>query len=323
MGGNALKDTITRRYQPDEFNAITTTVINSITKALPNTKIQAVKPYTNKPSFGDLDIVVELLPTTKPTLADHLRNEHITEIIKNSNVWSVGWGDFQVDFIFQPPADFDFSINYYAYNDLGNFIGRIARRLGFKFAHNGLWYELYYNTNRIDTILLTNDFDEALTFLGYDPLLHNKGFDTLDDIFDYTVSSRFFDPTIFDLNNRNHIARSRDSKRPNYIKFLNYIKSHQFKQPNPINKDAQLNRAKHKFPSFELTLSQSIAHHKTKTIVKSKFNGHIVSTITNLHGKELGNLMQHLRRTLSEDTILNSTESELHDIIRQQYLKLI
>ena len=57
----------------------------------------------------------------------------------------------QVDYIKSNLEDFDFSKNFFAFNDLGNLIGRIAAQASFSFGFDGLKRKIYVD-NRGDII---------------------------------------------------------------------------------------------------------------------------------------------------------------------------
>ena len=238
MGGNALSKTVTRRYEAAEYFNLADKLLSAVRKILPDARVNDVKAYGDKASFGDLDVLIEKVPDAKHRLEAELLRLGVTEIVKNSDVWSVGWNDFQVDFIFQASKHYDFSQGYFAYNDLGNFIGRIARKIGFKFGHDGLWYtKRNESKNVVAELLVTDDFKSALEFLGYCTSRYDIGFRTLTNVFEYASSSRYFDPDSFDLSKRNHDSRVRDEKRQSYMQFLQWCSSQDFKPSTEISKE--------------------------------------------------------------------------------------
>ncbi|WP_457824345.1 hypothetical protein, partial [Staphylococcus aureus] len=57
----------------------------------------------------------------------------------------------------------------------------------------------------------------------YELLRANGGFRNLLDIFQFVVSSPYANLDIYLLENRNHKSRIRDSKRPTYNAFLDWL----------------------------------------------------------------------------------------------------
>ena len=221
----------------------------------------------------------------------------------NGGVFSFDVNDFQVDFILAPDVEtFHFAKSYFAWNDLGNFIGRTAHRLGFKYGHDGLKYVMRDEDDPsyvISEVFLTKDHDEALEFLGFSSHEHAMGFDTPEEIFEYAASSPYFSAASFMLSNRNHIARVRDRKRKMYNGCVEYYKEKFGVDENtpvePLDKAAHLARAFDKFPSFYEAYTSVMSKHIKHKAYKSVFNGNAVGAIYCLEGKELGAKMKVLR----------------------------
>lgn len=261
-----------------------------------------IPSYEEKQTFGDLDYlyITESGYGNSQYVVHKLHNCGLTVFEKpvfNGSVTSYGvslpQGIFQIDFIGVPNQSYDFAYNYFAFNDMGNLLGRVARRIGLKLGHNGLWYIQRSPDNDSEVLkehLLTLNWDEALEHLGYDVERHHDGFDTLEDIFEFVMSSRFYDFDKFDLSRRNHKSRIRDAKRPNYRAFLEYAQTHQ--KVNNIDTVGHY-RTYHfgRFPEFYDSYFVELDKHKVKLLFKEKYNGNVVSEITGLSGKELGQFM--------------------------------
>lgn len=292
MGGKALKNTTTRRYTKTEYESILPEIVSKLTDTL---YIEPVKAYRDKKSFGDADIVVVFSVNINPV--EYIKQQfQPNEIVKNSSVISFDYKQLQVDII--TVSDITtavFASNYFAYNDLGNFIGRTAHRLGFKFGQTGLHYVLRDSENetvQIAEITVTNCFESALQFLDYDPLIHSTGFDTLHQIFEYTTSSRYFEPAQYALSNRTSEARRRDRIRPSYIAILEYMESMfsltDTAEKVPVDRQFHLERAFKQFPTFKLQYDSNLSKHTISTKYKQNFNGKLISEWYGLTGVELG-----------------------------------
>jgi hypothetical protein len=222
MGGNALK-VPTRRYEKDEYEKIASDVL----RMLSNYDIVAVIPesYSNKDTFGDLDVLIKssTVKTDIMEIIEYLFNPN--EIYNNNNVKSFDYKEFQIDFILVGDENWNSSINYFSYNDLGNFIGRISYQMGFRFGDYGL--KLVYrheDGGRKFSKIISKDAAKIYEFLGFDYSRYLEGFDDVEDIFAYVVSSKYFNPRIFDYEQLNHQNRTRNKKRKNYELFLQYVK---------------------------------------------------------------------------------------------------
>lgn len=229
MGGNALKNTRTRRYTADEFAALAPDVLATLKTTFPASRVELVRAYRKKVSFGDMDVLVESagLPADIGAALTEAFRPH--QLVRNGNVWSLDVRELQVDLVFCPPEEFQTSADYFAYNDLGNLVGRIAHGMGFKYGHKGLLYPLRASaTHWVEDVLVTRDRAAMLSFLGFDRAgadgdRFEQGFDTLEDMFAFVASSRYFDPSLYPPEAQSHTARTRDRKRPTYNAFLRWV----------------------------------------------------------------------------------------------------
>jgi len=227
MGGNALSVT-TCQLNDRNYHRLSNQIIEQI-KEVYNKRIGLIPSYLNKADFGDMDILIESSPEYNPYHISKFLNA--TEVVTNGSCTSIGikldHGIFQVDLIKVKPEDFSFALGYFSYNDLGNLIGRISHKFGFKFGHQGLLYILRdkeNKTNVIKEIVVTKNFSEALRFLGFNPNAYYSGtFLEIKDVFEYVINSPYFSPSIYLWDNLNHTQRVRDKKRKTYNQFVRYI----------------------------------------------------------------------------------------------------
>ena len=306
MGGNALSFE-TKRCTKAEFNSIAHTVSWNL-----DHKHATVPAYFSKDSFGDMDVVVEVNDLFEmKRLVENIKEKFAPkEIVRNGPVISFDVEDFQIDFITVPESQFKFAVNYFAWNDLGNFIGRTAHRLGFKYGHDGLKYVLrdsQDDTYVVAELYLTQSTREALKFLDFDVNTFLDGFDTPEEIFDYASSSSYFDPATFVLANRNHTARVRDRKRKMYNACVEHYKQKfavtDESVPAEIDKSVHLQRALETFPAFKVAYDNALAEHALNKAFKANFNGHTIGAMFNLEGKELGAKMKEFREFIDANKL--------------------
>ena len=127
MGGRALKGgTFTRRYERQEFEDIS----KELTERLKLTFKRVDVPlfYKDKETFGDADIVVSLEGledefNMREFIVDNFKPN---EIFHNGNCWSFDYKELQIDIISVSSEHYDSTLNYLAYNDFGNLVGRLA-----------------------------------------------------------------------------------------------------------------------------------------------------------------------------------------------------
>lgn len=315
MGGNALKTT-TGRLAKEDYYPLEKTVIAKLSVAFPDRRINAIPTYRSKESFGDMDIVIESdrlpvdwLETVRATFSP-------LEMVKNGPVLSFDVQQFQIDLILTPSHYYSFALAYYSWGDLGNLTGRLAKGMGYTFGHEGLSYKRYEGDQLIGSIKLSTDFPESLAFLGFDPVRHSQGFDDSEAIFKFMVSSTYFRPESFMVDNLNHIARVRLKKRPLYGEFLTFLED--TKPPTQErNEAAHLQRGFDAFPAFQPAYIAAEQDRVRQKSIKEKFNGEIVSQLTGLSQRELGDFMRDIRNGFStkaefERFIVESDQAQLN-----------
>lgn len=293
MGGKALKNTFTRRYEKEEYHELVKEVTTMLSSLFPITRIEVIKAYEDKDSFGDMDILIETdnLPSNwTDTIVKYLLPK---EFVSNGDVFSFEYKEFQIDLIKSKSELFDFSLVYFSYNDLGNLMGRIAHKIGLKFGHRGLIYVLRDKDKVIKEITLSNSAEEVLTFLGYDFKRYQSGFRTLEDIFNFVVSTQYFNLEIYLFDNMNNKSRTRDAKRKTYNEFLSWLSLEYYNRKIPayqFNKDKSYYESGifEYFPESKLLVKQAVEEDHTNSLFSDKFNGNLIMTLTGLSGKDLG-----------------------------------
>lgn len=321
MGGNALKRKSIRLSKKD-YLILTEEVIQKLNSlGLSPTTIPSVK---DKEDFGDLDI---LLP--KPKLHNLNTQLKVTfgskEVVNNKDVISFEYKDFQVDLIHVSTADLQSAKIYYSYNDLGMLIGMIAKTLDCKYGHNGLFYE-FHSCNRsykhtfpipASPRSIFNLFD-----LDYDTFL--SGFESIEDVFKFVCSSKFFSKSSFLSDKKNHKKRKRAAKRKTWIQFLDYIKD--LPDNNVTLPSNTLDYVSSFFPEANLKerVNNELNRIDELNYVKSKFNGFLVSELTNLEGKELGKFIASFKENYKDfnDFILNTDQYFINKAIRSHFEQL-
>ena len=273
MGGNATKQYNTIRLDKDTYNKASKLLVNLMNQYL-DKPFEIIKAYETKDSFGDLDLLSVNNTDDfekKLLMNENGKNVFIHGVVSDGGIKSYAisfkidnptdpsvllkdnWTKpFQLDFIHKSAEDFDFARQYFSFNDLGNFIGRIASGAGFKFGFDGLYKKIYFNedgdvvdvkslksqrerqelangkpeSNKKIEVLITKDFEKAIEFLGFDYQRYTQGFKTLEDIFQYVQESKYFHLENFLLDNRKADVRHRDLKRPNYNMMVDYFRQH-------------------------------------------------------------------------------------------------
>lgn len=337
MGGNALRahNLESKRLNSPEFNALCKKLLAAFVLAFPGVRVEPIPSYRSKADFGDLDLLVERESFVAAGGVEALE-AWVSVVgfsrgqVRNGAVTSVEWRDapdqqvgFQVDFITSPSTEFDASLAYFSYNDLGNLMGRIAHKMGMVYGHEGLIFPMRDGTHEFDRIKICGDARQCMTFLGYDSSRFDRGFNDLVDIYEFVVSSPYFNRNIYLLENRNNASRTRDRKRKTYRGFLEWIEARDdlpaFEYPE--RKSEWIPKIKEFFPGFGHAYQQSLERLASKRFVADRFNGEVVSEMTGLTGQNLSKAMRHIKQTMGLDEIEQRLRADgidgLRDIISQ------
>lgn len=315
MGGSAIKTVPMRRLGRVDFERVGEQVTRALREAFPGLRVAIIPAYRSKADFGDLDVILESGPALGADAEESLTAfaqavGHAREVAPNGNVYSFDYRaskddveGFQVDIILTPSADFDTSLAYFAFNDLGNLMGRTAHKMGFSWGHRGLLYPVRDGNHQFAVVEMSKNLDVVLPFLGYDVARYRQGFDNLEEIFGYVAGSTYFNRDIFLLENRNHTSRTRDRKRKTYRAFLEWLDAH----PDlpaygyPEDRDERhalfLDLARQTFPSFGPDLDRAWQDLATSRFVRTHFNGDNIRAWTGLSDKDLSGFIGRLRAT--------------------------
>jgi triphosphoribosyl-dephospho-CoA synthetase len=305
MGGHAFPHLNVVRLEKQAFGKFEQGAVESLENEMGDDFLFiSIPSYRTKATFGDLDILFcegQFSEVNDPTLR-FCKALGATSFVRNGSVTSfaVPFFDgqyFQVDLIRVDIDEFEFAFGYFAYNDLGNLLGRIFHRAGFKLGHRGLTFVVREEGNSshvLEEIVLTRKWKEALEIVGYDYNRWAKGFDTLEDVFKYAVSVPLANRTIFRLDETNHAARVRDRKRLTYQLFLEWVNDPANGVPTEESKPKQMLRKEmlnlmfEKFPKFKQQYVDAQSRALMRKQAQAAFNGDIVSGVTGLTDKQLG-----------------------------------
>jgi len=309
MGGTALQAKygfVGRRISASEFKQ---TILELQQKAgLQGFDVVGVRPYKRKETHGDIDIA---------TFSDYARPETPWPTIikstfgakfvsKNSFVYSFDYNGIQIDLaVFDTERKFHNYLYFCDYSPFGNLYGKLLKQVGLTWGMNGLVYKVKDGTQVIGEIPIQNpgvlrDFTNMLSFGGL-KLSDYAEFDKQTDIFDFVLKSRLFNRDIFALENLNNEGRNRDSKRADYVEWLDYIKD----KPNVFieveDKSTYFDEICNHFKiDLYSKINDIVARHEWDKSISQRFNGHIINKITGHTGTKLGAFISRFKLKYSE-----------------------
>jgi hypothetical protein len=226
--------------------------VASLAAALGATQYKKNSPTTNFalpwPTVQELSASVGTEPTTHPHTAD---TETLTTKEQDGQLSGVSRGNnrgarhddtnpdrtdppryIQLDLHVCPTSEqFQWELFHQAHGDLWSILGSMVRRYGLVVNHIGLYLRLagVENISRNQrTIQLTTSPSAVLKFLDLDERNYWTRFESLDAMFSYAASCRFYDPKTYkgkeDLRAND---RLRMKKRPMFMKWYEgYLKEH-------------------------------------------------------------------------------------------------
>jgi hypothetical protein len=241
-------------------------------------------------------------------------------------VTSFDFKELQIDFIHCKQEWYNYAANYYKFNDISNFVGKLARHIGLSHGHDGLHYILRDETgDQIAKILVSTDFYSTLKLLDLDVEKFYDGFDTMEEVFLFVQASKYFNPEAYFLENVSAVGRVRDRKRDSYKKFLEFNKSYTGPVATKVaDKSIFLPMIFSAYPDLEVKIEDALKEYAYKKFVAQKFNGTLVAEITGLKDKALGVFIKHLRSLPQFSNVINSlrTKEQNGTTIRTEFESL-
>ena len=332
MGGNALNrfGITTERKNTEDFNRIANEIQSQLACDFNGINTEVIKCYRNKPTHGDLDLLLKI--------DNNFRNLNVgvyiddtfqpKGIYHNSNAYSFDYENFQIDFILIKDCDWESALTYYSYDPVGNAMGKTFHKFNLSYGWDGLKYRYRnFNGRNSHNIVISKNPKKIFEFGGYDYDKFLSGFDTIEEIFEFVVNSKYFNFDIFKFENLKHIDRKRNRKRKSYNHFINYVDSLESVNSYVFNKNKveYLKLINESFPEaniYEKIAALEVENEKNIRL-NEKLNGRIImKLIPNLTGKSLGLFIDGFKKSFNgeyENIILKMSEDEVNEKILSFY----
>lgn len=327
MGGRALLHygVETERKSTEEFYQIALEIQSQLNNDFDDMlETEIVTCYHEKPTHGDLDLLLKIdkyIYNRNINLRDYIKDTFKPQAINNNNgVISFDYKKFQIDFIPMKESNWEIAKVYFSYDPLGNAMGKTFHKLNLSYGWDGLKYKYRnFNGRNSHDIVVSKDPRKIFEFGGFDYDRYLEGFDTIEEIFEFIISGKFFNINIFCMENLNHIDRKRNKKRKSYHNFLNYIEEKNITKFYSFfsDKSLYLQIINQEFPEAKIfdKLAELDMKNDINKELHDKFNGNLVREwVTPLDGKELGHAMHNFKMYLGDDwknVILNMTPKEV------------
>ncbi len=285
--------------------------------------------YHQKADFGDLDLLVSLQKNGafgwsafKQAIIQEL---HIKDFKSVGNILSISYEGLQVDFFETSAENLDIMYHYLSFNDLGNLLGKIFHRFNLKYGQDGLSYVYRHSEgNYKKEKIISRDFKKIIAFIGLKYSTWQQGFEGLEDMFEWLLSSPYFTSSPYLQPAPNTLKRIRE--RPTMQAFIDYLEDKQIQREYPFHRNKEVY-----LPLIDIYFSESnlinwmIEEQEKERITKEihqKFNGNLVlNLLPELNTKNLGAFIVGFKNqaTNFKHYILRNTEAQIQKDILEFY----
>ncbi|KAL9031931.1 MAG: hypothetical protein Q9196_000065 [Gyalolechia fulgens] len=215
-------------------------------------RVAAPVEAPEKTTFGDIDIIVsepKALPFHPEQIATALNAKRT---ISSNPLYSFAIpypdleGSFvQLDIQLCKVKDFDWEVFHKSHGDLWNLLGSSIRPFGLTANNTGLHLripEIEESDRKKALIFLTADPNTVLDFLQLDRKWYWQNFDTVDDMFEFACSTRFFRAAAYVKDGMKANDRKRMAQRDLYRRFVDEFVPNRNTGSKDCDNDAGLTR---------------------------------------------------------------------------------
>lgn len=246
MGGKAFtsgnEPLSTPRMPPATYHSLLSQFLSQLVSLF--NQVAAPIEAPEKASFGDIDIIVsepKNLPFSPNQIATAL-NAKRTISSNPIHSFAVPYPDseghfVQLDIQLCKSKDFDWEVFHKSHGDLWNILGSSIRPFGLTANDRGLHLripEIEASDRKKALIFLTADPNTVLDFLNLNRKSYWQGFKTIDDMFEFACSSRFFRAAAYVRDGLKANDRKRLAQRDLYRRFVDEF----LPTRNTANKDS-------------------------------------------------------------------------------------
>ena len=322
MGGNLFK---LGRKPRAEYLEIEAEVRSFLDELIGVQGYRIPRYYGDKPDFGDLDVVVSSaaiealggFETFTQAIASGLE---VSQTKNVGHVYSTAYRNLQVDYFTRPAEQLESTYNYLSFNDIGNLIGKIYRRLGFKYGEDGLSY--VYRRSAQESyrrdIPVSRDWPRILALIELDVAVWQAGFDSLEHMFGWVVASPYF--SVAPYRELSRSTEKRAKQRRTMARFLDWVEREQIEQIHEYERDrsAYVPWVAEAFPEAELeaALARERALEAEDERLRAKFSGGLVRRWLGLEGKQLGRFLRAFKRTHGREQLLSMSPEAIEAAVR-------
>lgn len=162
-------------------------------------------------------------------------------------------------------------------------------------------------------LTVSQDMKKILGFLELEYEHWKRGFDTLEEMFAWSIESPYF--SVKPFLEPSKTTETRIEHRTTIQKFVQWLETNQVTKTYAYleNRDEYLPMIEAYFPESQLSaqIEQERIREAEVKAMNEKFNGHIVMEITGLQGKALGNFIVNFKNQFSDfEAFLKANETK-------------
>ena len=232
--------------------------------------------------------------------------------VRNGDVLSCEYKGHQIDFISSPGANVTLNLCLRGHGGAGAFLVDLLRPYGVSINRNGAFVRVMHDGEFVADLKRTDDFYLMLNMAALDQYAHSGsftyGFKQLEDAYKFVFGSPQFTLRAFGLDaDLNYVGDAKRLEYPPYAGFIKYIQFAAKTTSKPVDPtDAQIKYVKSRLTgsaygggkTFETQVKTAIQAFLSDKVLRKRFNGEIVMSITGLKpGQSLGKFMEAYRAT--------------------------
>lgn len=297
MGGNLL--TKGKRTPREKYLKIEKEIRKYLDIEIGSENYRIPRYYKTKETFGDMDIIInskffDLPKFRQISFKDKYLNQFgITEHKSVGNVFSSVYEGLQIDFFSEDISKLQSVTNYMDFG-IGNFIGKISRKLNLKYGMYGLEYVFWGDNNHFkQELTISTDTEKIFNLLDLDYNKWKIGFTDKIDAYNWIISSKFFSTHTY-LNPKGGTQKRKEA-RQDFADFIQYLIDNKIERDVIIPSDeAKFDTIKIVFPNIDITEFINKSKNKYNDFIKfrNNFNANIINEVyPNLTGKKIGNFI--------------------------------
>lgn len=287
-------------------------------------------PLASKTDHGDLDLIADknqfealgIKAFADMIGAAHHSLAHVNDTTPAFIVYDED-GPYQIDIKIFEPHQIDYATSFHSYGDAGSLTAMIAAYMGLSMGAYGLKVRLGKDDKTLK-VLTDYDYAQSLTILGLDADVFAGGFANEQEVFDWLIAGRYFNPEFYLIENMAAKRRSRANKRPMQHRFRALVAD---MQPNTLlepreNSDYWQNHWRSVFPEIGPREAQMRADEEAANRIQWFKRGSVVTEATGREGKALQHIMHMIGKDEQACTARENEDREAF-IVRVKELHLI